>query len=116
MCAPRGGLSIHYVVKGDDTTLKCRDYDDNGQFRGFISNAHWYRTYSNGSSYVIGSSGQVAAYSYTLIFKKIKEADQGNYTCCTPQKDCSKPTFVAIAGKSINIKVTPLTIAIAIAS
>jgi len=98
MAKPVCGPPTHFVVRGDDTSLKCRNYS-NGESKGFISNALWYRTYSNGTSHLIRGTGQVTAFSYTLIIYKMTEADQGNYSCCTPRKDCSKPTFVAIAGK-----------------
>ncbi|XP_065891900.1 uncharacterized protein [Dysidea avara] len=97
MAKPVCGPSPHFVVKDDDTTLKCRNYNDNGDPRGFVLNPLWYRTYSNGSSHLVGNTSQVTARSHTLIFHKMTEAYQGNYYCCTSEKDCSKPTYVVIA-------------------
>jgi len=98
MAKPVCGPQTHFVIKGDNTSLKCQNYS-NGKARGFILDAVWYRTYSNGTSHLIGSYGEVTAFFYTLIIYKMRETDQGNYSCCTPKGDCSKPTFVAIAGK-----------------
>ena len=90
-----------YVLQGVGypVTLKCQYYKD-GVFQYFISNALWFRNFTNGSSNPIGDTGPVSAYLQSLIFHSgVREVDQGNYSCCAPGGGCSELSLVAIAGR-----------------
>ena len=96
---------VRYVFEGGRATLKCHNTNKDGEFQHYITNALWYRYFTNGSRpSLIGNNGPVFVYKYSLIFKpSVREVDQGNYYCCAPGGECSAPSLVAIAGMQLYV-------------
>ena len=94
-----------YALQGvsQPATLKCQISNEDGIFQNYLRNALWFRNFTNGSSHLIGDTGPVSSYMYSLIFHSgVREVDQGNYSCCAPGGGCSELSLVAIAGIAIS--------------
>lgn len=92
---------IQYVHRNDSTMLNCINTTESGTFINYIKQSIWYSVHSDGNNLITAryaDSSPIFVHMYALVFNSVKEADQGQYKCCTPDgSDCSIPTTLSIA-------------------
>ena len=86
-----------YVLSGQEGVLRCQDRTTTPYT--YVSNARWYRQYTNGSNTSIDASGSIFSYKHTLTFYPILRENEGNYFCCTSDTICSNTVPVRISGE-----------------
>ena len=93
-----------YVLAGEGPIhLNCINASENNMFYNDVLDAIWYRFF-NGTRHKVEDTGQVFADTHFLTFHpSVREIDQGQYMCCTPNTSallemCSAPANVSIVG------------------
>ena len=91
-----------YVPEGDRGTVRCNNRSTDEQiFYSYVSNAVWWRNYTNGTITRIGTYGSVYTSGHTLNFDPMSSESQGHYYCClSNESTCSKMSTVTQSSKS----------------
>ena len=98
-----------YVLEGGRGTVRCQNRSTDEQiFYSYVSNAIWWRNYTNGTITRIRTFGSVYASGHTLNFNPMLSESQGNYYCCLPDEStCSKASTAVTQSSKYLYYLTP---------